>query len=514
VIKAPVILLVADGWGLAKPSKGNAISRAQTPNFDRLWRDYPHCQLQTSGTAVGLPKNGTGGSEVGHLTMGAGRIVLQELSLIDEAIKRRTFFKNQVLLAAMRQAKRGKCVLHLMGLLSDAGIHSHLKHLEALLKMAKQQGLNKIFVHAFADGRDVPEKSLGKYLGQLENLFKRQQVGQLATIVGRYYAMDRDHNWQRTKVAYRLLVEGKGSLNINAKAAVKQQYQRGLNSDYYLAPIVLSDDGKTPRALIEEGDSVIFFNFRSDRSRQLTRAFWLDRFPHFKPRRHCAVNFVCLTRYDDRLHKIPVAFPWQVIKQNLGECLSKKGKKQLRMAETEKYAHVTYFFNAQRNRAYKGERRILVPSPKTPSYAALPAMSARELTARFLAELKQRDDDFVLLNFANPDLVGHSGDLKAAIKAIEVVDEMLGKIVQAVLAKGGTLIFTADHGNAEVMLAPNGESNPSHSTNPVPFILLSPVGGRYHLRQQGGLADVAPTILELLGLAKPKVMTGKSLLLE
>lgn len=512
LIPKPLVLIIADGWGYARASKGNAITLAKTPNFDNYWRNYPHCLLEASGEAVGLPKGAVGGSEVGHFTIGAGRVVLQELAVIDAAVKDGSFFHDKELLGAMVKARDANHDLHIMGLLSDAGVHAHTCHLEALLKMAKQHRLSRVFVHAFTDGRDVPEKSLHKYLRRLDGLFKRYKVGRLASIVGRYYAMDRDNNWDRTKIAYRMLVEGKGKLATDAMREITAQYKNGVMSDYYLRPIIMSDDGKIPRAIIKDGDSAIFYNYRSDRSRQLTRAFWMDRFNEFKPRKHRAVNFVCLAQYDDRLRKIPVAFPNKIIRQNLAEILSKRGKWQLRVAETEKYAHATFFFNSQRNKSYPKEKRVLVKSLKTPSYADRPEMSAHEITSRLLTELNKQGYDFVLVNFANPDLVGHSGNLKAAIKAVSIVDKCAGVVVQDVLTRDGVIIFSADHGNADEMLYPSGEPNPGHSKNPVPFILISKNARQYHLCKKGGLADIAPTILELLGLSKPKIMTGKSLL--
>lgn len=498
----PLALIIMDGWGLSEKKEGNAIYLAQPKNYLKFMKNYPHTELKCSGTAVGLPEGTQGNSEVGHLHIGAGRIVFQPLTMINNAIENRSFFENKILVEAVKQAKEKKKKLHLMGLLSDTGVHATTRHLYALIEMAKRLGVKDVFVHCFLDGRDVPEKSAGKYLNELEKKIKEIGAGEIASMVGRYYAMDRDNNWNRTQKALELLVQGKGKKEKNALEAIKNAYKRGDLTDYYVKPILLNEKG-----LIEERDTVIFFNFRSDRSRQLTKCFTEGKFGAPK------VNFVCMTRYDKNI-KAGIAFEQKKVEKNLGEVLAENGLKQLRIAETEKYAHVTFFFNSQVEKPNKGEERILVNSPKVPSYDLQPEMSAIKVKEKVLEEIKKEKFDVIIVNFANPDLVGHSGKIEAVIKAVQIVDKCVGEIVELVLEKKGTAIIMSDHGNAEQMVYEDGKISPAHTTNKVPFILISKEEKlkKAELKKDAELIDVAPTMLELLGIKKPKEMTGKSLI--
>jgi len=511
-MKQKIILIIRDGWGYSKETKGNAAKLAKTPNSDYYEKNYPKTILECSGNAVGLPKGTQGGSEPGHLTIGAGRTVWQPFEDINRKIKSGEFFKNPALLKAVENCKKNNSGLHLMGLFSDEGVHGTTKHLYALMKLAKRNRVKKVFVHAFLDGRDVPEKSAKKYFEDFEKQSKKIGVGKIASIVGRYYAMDRDNNYDRTEKAYRLLVFGEGFKEKKPVQAVKDAYARGEKTDYYVKPIAMIDENNEPIALLKDNDSVIFWNFRSDRTRQLTYALTNEKFPEFDREKKLNLVFVCMSRYDKKLN-LPVAFDQQTVKNNLGKVLSEAGLKQLRIAETEKYAHVTFFFNSQTEAPFKGEDRILVPSPKVPGYDEKPEMSAFEITKKLLEEIEKQKFDFIAVNFANGDLVGHSANLEAGKKACEAVDKCLGKIIKLGLEKNYACIITADHGNIETMFYPNGEPNPSHGTNPVPFILVSNDTKLKKTKlKKGGLQDVAPTILEIMGLKKPKEMTGKSLI--
>jgi len=508
----PIILIVTDGWGVAKPGPGNYVSQAKTPNFNSFLKKYPHTQLRASGNDVGLPKGSQGNSEVGHLHLGAGRIVWQMYEKINREIKSGNFFKNKALLNATDFAKKHKSSLHLMGLCSDAGVHSHIDHLIALLKMAKSKGLKDVFIHFFADGRDVPERSAKKYVKKLEKAEKELGIGKIATVVGRYYSMDRDNNWDRTKKAYDMLVEGKGFDAKNALEAIDEAYRRGDKTDYYIQPTVIVGKNGKPIATIKDNDSVIFFNFRTDRPRQLTSAFISKKFNKFKRKIWPKVLFTTMTMYEKDF-KCPFAFKEENVKNNFGQVLAKNGLKQLRLAETEKYAHVTYFFNSQIEKPNKGEDRIMIPSPKVPSYDQKPEMSAYEITREAVRQISKKKYDFILINFANCDLVGHSAVKDAIIKCIEVVDECVGEVVKAGLENGYTIIVTADHGSVEDKLYPDGRPKPSHSTNPVNFIIISNDEKLRNLKlRKGGLKDVAPTMLEIMGIKKPKEMTGNSLI--
>lgn len=515
-MKRKVILIIRDGWGYSKLKKGNAAKLANTPNNDFYEKKYPMTILKASGNAVGLPESTQGGSEPGHLTIGAGRIVYQPLEEINIAIKNKKFFRNKILLDAIKKCKKNKSNLHLMGLFSDQGVHSTVKHLYALLKLAKKNKLENAYIHCFLDGRDSPEKSAKKYIKDFLKKSKKIGIGKIASIVGRYYAMDRDTNYNRTKKAYELLVYGKGFKEQNPLKALDNAYKRGDKTDYYVKPIIMVDKDNKQLTTIKNKDSVIFWNYRSDRARQITYALTMKKFKFFKAK-NLKIDFVCMSQYDKKL-RLPVAFPQLKVKNNLGQVLAKKGLKQLRVAETEKYAHVTFFFNSQVEKPSKNEDRILVNSPKVPVYDKKPEMSAYGITKKVLPEIKKGKYNFVVINFANGDLVGHSANLKAGIKACEVVDKCVGKIISLGLKKDYTNVVTADHGNIEIMLYPNGEPCPAHGTNPVPFFIISNDKSlskrKIKLRKNCGLSDVAPTILDVMGIKKPKEMTGKCLIVS
>ena len=506
----PVMLIVMDGWGYSERTEGNAMALAKLPNYSKLRANYPNTLLQASGEAVGLPKGQMGNSEVGHLNIGAGRVVYQELTRIFKAIEDGDFFKNPALTAAMDQAKAGGKALHMMGLLSDGGVHSHIEHLFALLELAKQRGLTKVFIHCFLDGRDVLPDNAKTYIAALEGKCRELGLGKIASISGRYYAMDRDKRWERVKLAWDALVLGRGEMAATAAAAVEQSYDQKV-TDEFVKPTVLLD-GPVPTGLIGDGDSVIFFNFRADRARQITRAFTDRDFSGFEREKHPAVNYVCLTEYDATI-SAPVAFPPQNLANTLGEVLAAKGLRQLRIAETEKYAHVTFFFNGGVEEPNPGEDRILIPSPKVATYNLQPEMSAGEMTRAALDKIHEGIYDLIVLNFANPDMVGHTGVLDATVKAVETVDNCLGQIAPAVMEKGGVLLLTADHGNAEEKIDPEtGATLTAHTTNLVPFILAGDVYKGKSLRSGCSLRDIAPTILDILGEEKPPEMTGVCLL--
>jgi 2,3-bisphosphoglycerate-independent phosphoglycerate mutase len=473
-----VALVILDGWGCALPGPGNAVELAETPNFDRLWRTYPHTTLRASGEAVGLPPGQMGNSEVGHLTIGTGRVLFQDLMRVNKAIEDGSFFENSALGGAFERGER----VHLLGLVSYGGVHSHIDHLRALLRSAPE----KTWVHAFTDGRDVSPHAAVQDLAELP-------AERIATVAGRYYAMDRDARWERTERAFDAIVHGRGERAENPVDAVRRSYERGV-TDEFIEPVVL--DGR-PR-FDPTSDSAIFFNFRPDRARQLTLKFI-----------EIDADITTMTRYRADLD-VPVAFPEQEVREALAEVLAEHGLRQLHVAETEKYAHVTYFFNGGREQEWEGETRILVPSPRdVPSYDLKPEMSAREATARLVEELEQNGYAFAVINLANPDMVGHTGSIPAAVKAVETVDECLGEIVAEVERAGGVSLVTADHGNAEQMLEADGKSpHTAHTTNPVPLILTDP---EVTLRDTGELVDLVPTVLEFLGLRQPLQMTGKSL---
>lgn len=507
--KKPVMLMILDGFGIAEKSEGNAVALANKPNFDRLVKEYPHTQLQASGMAVGLPEGQMGNSEVGHLNIGSGRIVYQELTRITKAIEDGDFFENEALMKAMKNAKENNTSLHLMGLLSDGGVHSHIGHLKGLLEFAKKEGLQKVYVHAFMDGRDVPPSSGKDFIIKAEEMMKEVGVGQIATVSGRYYAMDRDNRWERVQLAYNAIVLGEGEKASSAVEAIENSYHDE-KTDEFVIPCVIEEDGH-PTATIKNGDSVVFFNFRPDRARELTRAINDKEFAGFK-RETLNLTFVTMTQYDKTLEGVNIAFKPQTLVNTLGEYVSSKGLKQLRIAETEKYAHVTFFFNGGVEKENPGEERKVIPSPKVATYDLKPEMSAYEVTDELLDRLDQDKYDMIILNFANPDMVGHTGVVKAAIKAIEAVDECLGKIVDKVLEKDGTVFVTADHGNAETEIDfSTGNPFTAHTTNPVPFVWVSNnINGR--TLKSGKLADIAPTMLNVMNLEVPKEMTGECLI--
>lgn len=507
--KKPVMLMILDGFGIAEKSEGNAVALANKPNFDRLVKEYPNTQLQASGMAVGLPEGQMGNSEVGHLNIGAGRIVYQELTRITKAIEDGDFFENEALMKAMKNAKENNASLHLMGLLSDGGVHSHIDHLKGLLEFAKKEGLQKVYVHAFMDGRDVPPSSGKDFIIKAEEMMKEVGVGQIATVSGRYYAMDRDNRWERVQLAYNAIVLGEGEKASSAVEAIDNSYHDE-KTDEFVLPCVIEEDGH-PTATIKNGDSVVFFNFRPDRARELTRAINDKEFAGFN-RETLDLTFVTMTQYDKTLERVNIAFKPQTLVNTLGEYVSSKGLEQLRIAETEKYAHVTFFFNGGVEKENPGEERKVIPSPKVATYDLKPEMSAYEVTDELLNRLDQDKYDMIILNFANPDMVGHTGVVQAAVKAIEAVDECLGKIVDKVLEKDGTVFITADHGNAETEIDfSTGNPFTAHTTNPVPFVWVSNnINGR--TLKSGKLADIAPTMLNVMNLEVPKEMTGECLI--
>ena len=504
----PVVLIIVDGWGLAPAWGGNAISVASTPNFDRFWSKYPRTSLNASGTAVGLPGHEMGNSEVGHLNIGAGRIPRQDISLINKAIDNGSFFQNPQFLAAIDHAKKLNSNLHLLGLLSSGGVHSHIRHVFALLDLLKQQRFSRVFLDIFTDGRDTPPMSAQSFIDKLQNKIRELGFGQISSVSGRYWAMDRDNRWQRTKIVYQALVEGLGWQAPSAFAAVGQAYAKG-SLDEYIPPTVITSHGK-PIAPIQDNDSIIFFNFRSDRARQIARAFMQPNFDHF-PRRQLSNLYFCSMvpyEYELKLPAYPAFFP-EKIPNTLPEVLSKAKLTQFHIAETEKYAHVTYFFNGIREIPFPNEDRKLIPSPQVSTYDQKPEMCAEQITKTVIAKLK--DYDFILINFANPDMVGHTGNFRATVRAIEVVDTYLGQIVEAVKKTSGLVIITADHGNADQMIDPvSGGIDTEHDTSPVPFILIDPHRSFVNLHP-GNLADIAPTILEIMRIPQPAEMTGRSL---
>lgn len=507
--KKPVMLMILDGWGIAPPSSTNAVTCARTPHLDYLFNRYPHGRLNASGEAVGLPKGQMGNSEVGHMNIGAGRIVYQELSKITKATEDGSFFANQVIIDLMDKIKAKNSKLHLLGLVSDGGVHSHQKHLYALLKMAKERGIKKVYVHAFLDGRDTPPQSAARYLQELEDEIKKNGLGQIATVSGRYYAMDRDKRWERVVKAYDVMSKGSGESAVSAVKGVEASYAKGINDEFVVPFKVQGVDGT-----VQAGDGMMCFNFRPDRAREITRAFVDSDFKDF-PRNAGSypVDYVCMTQYDVTINA-PVAFPPQDITDTLGEVVSKAGMKQLRIAETEKYAHVTFFFNGGKEAPNPGEDRVLIPSPKVATYDLQPEMSAYLVTDKLLGLLDEDKYDLIILNFANTDMVGHTGVMQAAIKAMETIDECVGSVVDKMTKLGGTVCIIADHGNLEQMEDPITHTPyTAHTTNPVPILLVG-AGPNTDVAPEGKLADVAPTLLAILGLPQPTAMTGKSLLVE
>jgi 2,3-bisphosphoglycerate-independent phosphoglycerate mutase len=504
--KKPFMLMILDGWGINHSSKGNAVAQANMPCLHRLSQTVPRTQLLCSGQAVGLPEGIMGNSEVGHLNIGAGRIVYQDLLRIDTAIKDHSFFENKALNEACSMAKEKNACLHLMGLVSDGGVHSQLTHLFALLKLAAEKGLKKVYIHAILDGRDTPPDSGIEYIRQLQKYLGKYNIGRIATICGRFYAMDRDTRWDRTEKAFQLYTEGKGIQEKDPAKAVLNAYNRG-ETDEFIKPIIIHPEGA-----IRDLDSIVFFNFRADRARQITRAFTEPEFHEFPRKLSPALSrYVCMTVYDE-LFSLPVAFPPQHLKGILGEVVSNKGLSQLRIAETEKYAHVTYFFNGGEEKPFPGEDRCLIPSPReVRTYDQKPEMSANQVGDEVISRIRTGRYDLIVLNFANMDMVGHTGIIDAAIKACEAVDANIEKIVSEILSLEGTVIITADHGNAEQMIDDSGNPHTAHTLNPVPLLLVNGKKKSAQLRK-GILGDIAPTILELMNIEKPTEMTCRSLI--
>ena len=501
--KTPTTLIIMDGFGLANASDDNAVSLAQTPVLDRLFREYANTTLSASGLDVGLPDGQMGNSEVGHTNIGGGRVVFQDLPRISRAIDDGSFFKNEAYHQAMDNCLKNGSSLHLYGLLSDGGVHSHIQHLFALLQMAKDKGLEKVYVHCFLDGRDVSPTSGKGFVQELCDKCAEIGVGKIATVMGRYYAMDRDKRWERVQMAYDAMVYGEGIHNADPVDAVAKSYANGV-TDEFVEPVVCDSEGT-----IGDNDSVIFFNFRPDRAREITRAIVDPDFDGFQ-REFFPTTYVCNTEYDASMPNVLVAWPRVAVKNGLGEYLSSMGMTQLRIAETEKYAHVTFFFNGGVEKQYPGEDRVLVPSPKVATYDLQPEMSAFEVCDKCVERIESGAYDVIILNFANCDMVGHTGVLEAAVKAVETVDTCVGKVVEATLKMGGIAMITADHGNAEDMKQEDGSPMTAHTTNPVPFILC---GAGSELRT-GRLADIAPTILDVLGLACPPEMDGRTLIVR
>jgi len=504
-----VTLIILDGFGINERTEGNAVKAAYKPNLDSFFKEYPNTIIRTSGMDVGLPKGQMGNSEVGHTNIGAGRIVYQELTRITKSIEDGDFFEKPELIGAIENCKKNGSKLHLYGLLSDGGVHSHNTHLYALLELAKKHGLKDVYVHCFFDGRDVPPDSAKDYVRELEDKLAEIGVGKIASVMGRYYAMDRDNRWERVKQAYDAMVLGQGLTASSASEAVAESYARN-EFDEFVKPTVIMENGK-PVALIEKNDSIIFFNFRPDRAREITRTFVDPEFSGFeRAKGFFPVYYVCMTQYDKTMPNVTVAFKPESLTNTFGEYISKNGLRQLRIAETEKYAHVTFFFNGGTETMYEGEDRVLIPSPKVATYDLKPEMSAYEVTDEVLKRISSKQYDVIILNFANCDMVGHTGVFEAAKSAVEAIDVCLGRIVKAIREQDGIVLITADHGNAEQMIDyDTGGPFTAHTTNVVPLIGIG-IGDRK--LKDGRLADLAPTMLELLGLEKPAEMTGESLL--
>ncbi|MDR0851584.1 MAG: 2,3-bisphosphoglycerate-independent phosphoglycerate mutase [Clostridiales Family XIII bacterium] len=509
----PTMLAILDGWGLNDADYGNAVLQADTPHLDRLFSEHPHTTLRTSGLAVGLPEEQMGNSEAGHLNIGAGRVVYQSLTRITKSITDGDFFENPALLRAASNAVQNGKALHVMGLIGPGGVHSHRDHLVALLQLAQRHAVEKVYIHAWLDGRDTPPRSADDYLAELEDTVRTMGTGQIVTISGRYYAMDRDKRWERVEKAYDAITIGNGLKAGSAAKAIQAAYARGENDEFVL-PTNIVPSAAEP-ITIEDGDSVIFFNFRPDRARELTRCFVDPDFDGFeRTKLPKDLIFVTMTEYEKTLPNVLIAYPPEEIVNTLGAYISKRGLSQLRIAETEKYAHVTFFFNGQTEAPYPGEARILIPSPKVATYDLQPEMSAYVVCEKVLEEIDSEKFDLIILNFANMDMVGHTGILEAAVKAVEAVDRCVGKIVEKITSVGGQILITADHGNSEAMLTEGGEAITAHSLNPVPLILIRENDARLNLAGGGALADLAPTLLDMMELPIPTEMTGRSLLLR
>ena len=510
--KKPTVLMILDGYGLSDKTEGNAVALAKTPVMDALEKEYPFVKGYASGLAVGLPEGQMGNSEVGHLNMGAGRIVYQELTRITKEIQDGDFFKNEELLAAVENCKAHDSALHLYGLLSDGGVHSHNTHLYALLQMAKDHGLKKVYVHCFLDGRYTPPASGKDYIEQLLDKMKEIGVGEVASVMGRYYVMDRDNRWDRVEKAYRAMTAGEGETAVCPLCAVSASYDKEV-TDEFVVPTVIVKDGK-PVATVQDNDSIIFYNFRPDRAREITRAFCADEFDGFPREKRINVKYVCFTEYDVTIPNKSVAFKKVEVTNTFGEYLAAHHMTQARIAETEKYAHVTFFFNGGVEAPNEGEDRILVKSPKVATYDLKPEMSAYEVCDKLVDAITGGKYDVIIVNFANPDMVGHTGIIEAAVKAVEAVDECVGRAVEAIKKVNGQMFICADHGNCEQLIdEKTGEPFTAHTTNPVPFLLVN-YDPAYTLRDGGCLADIVPTMIEMMGMEQPKEMTGKSLLVR
>ena len=506
-MKKPLALIIMDGFGLRKETEGNAIAAAKHPNLDRLWATCPHTQIGASGMDVGLPDGQMGNSEVGHTNMGAGRIVYQELTRITKSIEDGEYLSNPVLLHAMENAKKPGAALHLMGLLSDGGVHSHIHHLFGLIEMAKKMGVENVYIHCFMDGRDVPPTSGAEYIEELQKELEKTGVGKIATVSGRYYAMDRDNRWERVVKAYDAMVNGEGVKAPDPAAMMRQSYADGV-TDEFIVPAVVTEGAE-----VKSGDSVIFFNFRPDRARELTRTLVDPDFAGFERKKgFFPLTYICMTQYDATMPNVEVAYAPQSLANTFGEYISKNGLTQLRIAETEKYAHVTFFFNGGVEAPYPGEDRALIPSPKVATYDLQPEMSAYLVTDEVVKRIRSGKYDVIILNYANCDMVGHTGVFEAAVKAVEAVDTCLGRTLAAIEEMGGRAFVTADHGNADMMTDEEGNPFTAHTTNPVPFIAVGFPEGTKLLPHGGRLADIAPTMLQALGLPQPAEMTGRSML--
>jgi len=507
--KKPVALIILDGFALRNEEYGNAVAQAKKPNFDRYWNEHAHATLTASGEAVGLPEGQMGNSEVGHLNIGAGRIVYQSLTRVNLAIREGEFEENATIVGAIAHAKENNKKLHAFGLLSDGGVHSYIEHLYAILRLAKKQGLDEVYIHGFLDGRDVGPQTARKYIEALQEQIKEVGIGKIATISGRYYSMDRDKRWDRVEKAYRAMAYGEGPAYTDPLEVVEDSYKNDIYDEFVLPSVIVDEDG-APVGKVEDEDAVIFYNFRPDRAIQISNTFANEDFRSFERGENHPKNlhFVCLTRFSETVNGF-VAFKPVNLDNTLGEVLAQNNLNQLRIAETEKYPHVTFFMSGGREAEFPGEKRILIDSPKVATYDLKPEMSVYEVTDALLAEIEGDKQDAIILNFANPDMVGHSGKLEPTIKAIEAVDECLGKVVDAILAKGGDAIITADHGNSDIIITEEGTPHTAHTTNPVPVIVTREGA---ELREDGILADLAPTMLTLLDVEQPKEMTGKTLI--
>ncbi|MBO5349820.1 MAG: 2,3-bisphosphoglycerate-independent phosphoglycerate mutase [Clostridia bacterium] len=508
--KKTTMLMILDGFGINENQNGNAINTANTPNIDKLMKTCPTTQIYTSGLNVGLPDGQMGNSEVGHTNIGAGRIVYQELTRITKSIEDGDFFSIPEFIEAIENCKKNNSKLHIMGLLSDGGVHSHMRHLFGLLELAKRKDFEDVYVHCFLDGRDTPPASAEGYIIKLEEKMKQKGVGKIASISGRFYSMDRDKRWNRIQKAYDAMVNGIGEKHTSAVTAIESSYQKEVFDEFVEPTVIYS--GENPIATISKNDSIIFFNFRPDRAREITRVLVDKEFSEFETKKDLNLFFVCMTQYDETMPNVKIAFRPTKLVNTFGEYISNKGLTQLRIAETEKYAHVTFFFNGGEEQQYEGEDRILIPSPKVETYDLKPEMSAPEVTEKVIEAIKSKKYDSIILNYANPDMVGHTGSLEAAVKAIETVDKCVGEVVDAMNEIGGVILITADHGNSEQMIDYiTGEPHTAHTTNPVPLMLIGMESAKL---KSGRLADLAPTMLDIMELEKPDEMSGESLLIK